>query len=286
MIDQSELSILDKIYTNHLPTLPPGASARLIAFSNEDTEFDKLIEVISHFPNITARLLALANSAWSSPASVITSLEGACSRLGFSIVKSTSRALAVASPFNPNKCPAFDPLRYWAIAFMSAHAAASLVSASTSIKELQPSSASTAGLLHNLGLLWLVDSLPGEVGQAIELCEKNQQLSLRQALQQVIGVDHAQAGGRLARHWDLPESLADAMGCYLEVDYQGEYREVVHSVGLAVELVSAVWAGIPCPAPDLRAAYLGLNEKELGLVFNELRMKLPRTLNLAKILFA
>lgn len=285
MTKEQDSSVLDGIYTLHLPTLPTGAPALLKALSDEDADYEKLVDIIGHFPNITARLLSLANSVWSAPVSDITSLEEACSRLGFAIVRSTSIALTVATPFDPNKCPAFDPLYFWTIAFMSADVAASLVSASPSIKNLQPSSARTAGLLHNLGLLWLADCLPTEVGEAIELRKQGREPSLRQALKQTIGVDHAQAGGRLAQNWEFPESLVDAMGCYPEIHYKGDHREVVHCVGLAVELVCAVWAGVPRPPPSLRVASLGLNEKELDLIFDQLRMKLPRIINLAKTLF-
>lgn len=286
MADKLESSILDKISTNHLPTLPPGAPNLLKAVSDEETDFDRLVEIIGRFPNITARLLSLANSAWSSPVSNITSLEEACSRLGFSIVKSTSIALTVATPFNPNKCPAFDPLNFWTNAFMSADAAASLVSASPSIRDLQPSSARTAGLLHNLGLLWLADRLPDEMGAALELVKQDSESSLREALREIIGVDYAQASGRLAQDWELPESLVDAMGKYSEIHYQGEHREVVHSVGLAVKLVSATWAGEPCPPQDLRVASLGLQEVDMQRVFDQQVAKLPKITDLARTLFS
>lgn len=286
MRDQFESSILDKICTDHLPTLPPGAPGLLKKLSNEETDFKELVEIIGRFPSIIARLLALANSAWSSPVSSITSLEDACSRLGFSIVKSTSIALTVATPFNPNKCPSFDPLNYWTNAFMSAEAAASLVLASPSIRELQPSSASTAGILHNLGLLWLADRLPDEMGEAIEMVKQDSEQTLRGALRETIGVDYAQASGRLAQNWELPESMVDAMGKYPEIHYQGAHREVVHSVGLAAELVSAAWAGESCPPRDLRVASLGLQEADMKLIFDQQVAKLPKITDLARTLFS
>ena len=62
------------------------------SLADENMGYQQLAEVIKHYPNITARLIFLANSPWSSPISPISSIEQACSRLGVPIVKSIPRS--------------------------------------------------------------------------------------------------------------------------------------------------------------------------------------------------
>jgi HD-like signal output (HDOD) protein len=89
----------------------------------------------------------------------VTSLEATCSRLGLGVVRSTSIALAISAPFNPAKCPSFDLEYYWCSVLLTAEAASRLAAESSSKHEFEPATARAAGLLHNLGLLWLVDRL-------------------------------------------------------------------------------------------------------------------------------
>ena len=280
------IEVLDKLITHQLPTLLPGAPDLLKSLSEDDIEIDEMVVVLERFPNIVGRLISLANSAWSAPVSTVTSLEVACSRLGFAVVKSTSIALAVAAPFNPNRCPTFDPEFFWSFALLSAETASWLVPESTSVKDLQPSTARTAGLMHSLGLLWLVDKLPEELNQVFEMMQRDKDLSLRQGLNQVLGFDHAQAGGILGKNWDLPDVLVAAMACYPEKNHQSVHREIVHTVGLAVNLVSAAWRVESGPRDDVRSDFLGISAKNLKEIFDRISQRQAKIQELAKNLFA
>ena len=79
----------------------------------------------------TGKLISLANSVWSAPTDEVSSLENACARLGFGVVRSTSIAIAVAAPFNPSTCPAFDLEYYWCSVLLTADVASRLVSVSS-----------------------------------------------------------------------------------------------------------------------------------------------------------
>lgn len=275
---------LDQLSSLQLPTLPAGTPFLLKSLTNENIDFVELAAIVEKFPSIAGKLISLVNSAWSAPASTVTSLEATCSRLGFGVVRSTGIALAVASPFNPSICLSFDPEYFWCSALLSADAASRLASISSSSNDLEPSTARAAGLLHNLAVLWLVDQLPTEADQAFLMVKKNQAESLQQALVQVLGFDQMQAGSRLARNWDLPEPLIAAMTHYPETNYQGSESEIVNTVGLAVKLVSAVLKEAPCPAPDLRQPKLGITEENIARVFEQLTGQLVKTRAIARVL--
>jgi len=275
---------LVQLSTLQLPTLPAGTPFLINSLTNENIDFIELASIVEKFPSIAGKLISLVNSAWSAPASAITSLEATCSRLGFGVVKSTSIALAVATPFNPTNCSSFDAEQFWCSALLTADAASRLVAISSSRNELEPTTARTAGLLHNLGLLWLVDRLPAEVDQALITAKQNQVESLRQALVHVLGFDQLQAGQHLGRSWGLPEPLLQAMTHYPETSYQGSQSDIVTTVGLAVKLVSAIFKQESCPEPDLRLSGLGITEVNFQDLFEQLNGQLVKTQAIAKVL--
>lgn len=277
-------STFNQLATLQLPSMPAGAPYLLKSLTNESIDFTELASVVEKFPGIAGKLISLVNSAWSAPASEVTSLEATCSRLGLGVVRSTSIALAVASPFNSTRCPSFDLEYYWCSVLLTADAASRLVAVSSSKHECEPATARAAGLLHNLGLLWLADRLPAEVDQALAMVKAGQVESVRQALTQVLGIDQAQAGGYLGNSWALPEPLVSTMTHYPEADYQGAQCGLVTTVGLATRLVSAVLKQEPCPAQDIRLSSLGITGENLNAVFEQVNGQLVRTRDIAKVL--
>ncbi len=277
-------STLGQLSALQLPSLPAGAPYLLKSLTNEDIDFVELASVVEKFPGIAGKLISLVNSAWSAPATEVTSLEDTCSRLGLGVVRSTSIALAVASPFNSTKCPSFDLEYYWCSVLLAADAASRLVGVATKKHEFEPATARAAGLLHNLGLLWLADRLPDEIDQALIMVKNHQAESIHQALVQVIGFDQAQAGGYLGASWALPKPLVSAMTHYPQADYQGTHGELVTTVGLAARLVSAVLKQESCPAQDPRLPRLGISPENLNAVFEQVNAQLDKTRNIAKVL--
>ena len=277
-------STLKQLTTLQLPSMPAGAPYLLKSLTDEAIEFAELASVVEKFPGIAGKLISLVNSAWSAPTAAVTSLEATCSRLGLGVVRSTSIALAVASPFNSTKCPSFDLEHYWCSVLLTADAASRLAVVSSSQHELEPATARAAGLLHNLGLLWLADRLPVEVDQALTMVKNGQAESVQQALTQVLGFDQAQAGGYLGNSWALPEPLVSAMIHYQDSDYQGSHCEVVSAVGLSARLVSAVFKQESCLEQDARLSSLGITVENLNAVFEQLTGQLVKTRDIAKVL--
>lgn len=281
---RSDESTLDQLSTFQLPSLPAGAPYLLKSLTDETIGFVELASVVEKFPGIAGKLISLVNSAWSAPVAEVTSLEATCSRLGLGVVRSTSIALAISAPFNPARCPSFDLEYYWCSVLLTAEAASRLATESSAKHEFEPATARAAGLLHNLGLLWLVDRLPAEVDQALIMVKNDQSESLQQALSQVLGFDQAQAGGYLGNSWALPEPLVSTMIHYPETDYQGSQCELVTTVGLAARVVSAVLKKESCPEQDVRLSGLGIAEENLAAVFEQLNGQLVKTQAIAKIL--
>jgi HD-like signal output (HDOD) protein len=276
---------LAKLNTKQIPVLPPGITYLMQSMMDESLNFHQLAQIVERFPSIAARLIGLANSVWSSPVNPISSLEMACSRLGFSVVRSTSIALAVASPFDPSRCPAFDTEDFWCHSLLVADTANWLAQAANDEATLPPQTARAAGLLHDLGLLWLVDQLPKASNQALLQHRNNPAVSLDQALLNITGINLGEVGRHLAEAWNLPESLRVAMSHRTAKPHKTAYWEIALLVELADCLVSSVGEDRPCPisAPHLQA--LNIKPDKLDPVLHLLNQQIETARELAHVLF-
>lgn len=269
-----------------LPVIPIALPELVQTLGDKDINQTKLAKIISRFPSITARLLFLANSAWASPRVPITTLQMACVRLGLNLVRNVSIALAVSSPFDPRRCPSFNPEQFWCTALLVADAGNWLSLSSGATTESDPQVVYTAGLLHNLGLLWLADNNPVPTGQALEAAAVDESLSVKQALNQLCDMDYCVAGGLFGRAWSLPDVLVIAMEQHCNVDYQGEMQETAAIVGVATTMVSALYKNLEQAPDDRRLALLDITPGDRDAVYAKLAAKMEDRQNLARSLIA
>ncbi len=280
-----EKEILQRLNCKHLPVLPPDISRLIKSLTDDSVKFSQLADTIEIYPSIAARLIAIANSAWSSPMDEITSLEKACTRLGFNIVRSTSIALAVAAPFDPNRCPGFNAKRFWSTSLLAAEGATLLATSSTSTS-IQPATARAAGMLHNLGLLLLADKLPIEVNESIKLVQKQEYIHLGDALQYMLGFNHCDAGRLLGQNWKLPEILIDAMAYgIVEENSLEQSSETADLIRLTASMVSSLQQDRLWPTSEDSLEKLQITSADAIKVFERLSNQLEKTQKMADMLF-
>ncbi len=228
----------------HVPPFPNNIHVLMRALADEDMDTRKLAALILNYPVITARLISLANSAWASPTIKVTNVESACIRLGRSVVKGVGLAIAVSSSFNTTRCACFDPVRFWTTSMLVSEGAGLLVShlpnQPKQADDLQYT-AQTAGVLHNLGLLWLADNLAVETAQAFQLRESSMDLTVNQALMQSLGIDYCTIGGWIGQQWKLPEVLVEIMQYHRDPEYKEGGVVLVLLVGAAAKMVNALY---------------------------------------------
>lgn len=281
---QTHDDLIQRLDFKRIPVLPPGAPYLLESLMDDSIGFSELSAVIERYPSIAARLIALANSAWSSPISEITSLETSVTRLGLDIVRSTGIALAVSSPFNPDRCPGFDSKYFWTTALLAADGAAWLATCCES-NRTEPPTARAAGLIHNLGLLWLADQLPEQLQHAIRLVHDDDKLHLADALLYLIGFDYCEVGRQLGQAWKLPENLVNAMAHHTDEDLQQHTGESAGLVGITVTMLSAMQRHRPWAVPQSRLAHVGVSPADATDVYDRLTGQLDEIQQLAEILF-
>lgn len=266
------------------PVLADGAYLLLEALSDVTLPFDQLAARLEHFPSIVGRLLSLANSPWSSPATPVTSLDAAVARLGVDIVRTISIALTMAAPFNPDRCALFDVRRYWCSALLAAHTAAQIAIA-TDLRIVSSPVARTCGLMHNMGLLWLADTLPEETGSALALAEAEPAISVNDALIAACGVGYSDAGAILSEAWQMPQPIATGMTYHIPAAPGTREEKLSRLITLAAAMASAIYVESATEIHPGLYEELGIDHTTFLHLQDDLAGVFPSTQELASTLF-
>lgn len=262
----------------------PGLPQLMRSLADDDVEFEALTTMLNRFPGIVARLLAAANSAWCQRGSPVTSLQSACANLGLRLVRSISISVAVSAPFNALKCPTFDVTRFWSSSLLVAESAQKLALAGRNVRPIEPESVHTAGLLHNIGLLWLADQFPQELDSAFGLAATSGDVSFPDALNRVFGIGLAKVSALVLGRWGIPAPLVTAIENYADPAYADPEWESAALVGASTELVTAASHGEPCPPARRALEALGISQDTLATVFRLAQSQASVTAEIAQSL--
>lgn len=165
-------------------------------------------ETLSADPGLSVRLLSTVNSAAYALRREVRSVEHAIALLGIPTVESLVLSAAVSESIPSQAQPGYENRRFWRAATRRAATARALAGV------LHPASASesfTAGLLQDMAVPFLATGLSREYGPVLEAWHTGSE-SLADLEEQKFGWDHAEIGNWLGLSWNLPESLATAIG--------------------------------------------------------------------------
>ena len=191
----------------HLPPAPRVLPELLSLLRNDDVDTDKVVSVIAYDPSITAAVLQLCNSAFYAPSSRIGDLNQAVTWLGFRQVYQLVTAVVGSRTLGPaQKGYGIDKGELWQ------HAVATAVAAQLLARKVgdDESLVFTAALLHDIGKIVLSEALEHIYAKLIEDSQQKQH-SLLEAEKSLLGVQHAEVGGRLLARWKFPDSIVNAV---------------------------------------------------------------------------
>lgn len=272
----------------NLPSLSKNIYTLLKSATDTDMNYQQLAVIIKQFPEISARLIFLANSAWLAPAQPISSIEQACSMLGHSVVKSVSFGVSISSFFDTRKCPGFKTNHFWSTSILVSEGAGLLASRMSNQVDCIDfeQTVQSAGLLHNIGLLWLADNLPKETDKALQVIVDDPSLTINEGLLQYAGTDYCEVGGWLGDQLGFPDVLTVAVKHHLASDYQEPFWEAALLVGSAAAMVAALHNQSDKVLENARLDALGLSYSDQEIVFKQLSKNYAKTQELAKTMFA
>lgn len=227
---------------SELPAIPKVAQLILQEITNENVDISKLSQAIEMDPALVARIVGLANSAFFGRNEKIFTVSDAIIKvLGLNTVRSLALSIVLSQPFRAEQCTGFKLDEYWLEAMLTASIAKELSpNICATSDEMDFSAVYICGLLHNIGLLVLVHKFSDEMKNVFRHVPDMHTENILRAEAEILGLDHAQGGGILARKWHIPDNIIVAMENNHNPDYQGKYWKMSLAIGVSSRIANAI----------------------------------------------
>lgn len=187
-----------------LPPFPMVAQRALLLLNQSEVNIQELVDIVKFDPAITANILRISNSAFFGLRREIHSLHQALLLLGTQELLKIIIASGATRVFCRTTPGYFtERLGLWR------HSVSCALMADLLARELtlaERAASFTAGLLHDIGKVVLSLFVDEKFTDIMEVVE-GRGVSFQTAEREVLGIDHAQLGGEMARLWDFPDRL-------------------------------------------------------------------------------
>jgi HD-like signal output (HDOD) protein len=259
-----------------LDPVPTSVSRLVSIISRDHWAFSEVEQVISLDQALTGRLLQVANSAASATLMPIGTVKDAIIRVGVGPVVSFAMATCIGPSFR-RALPEYglSEGQLWRHSVASSLAAEIITAmAQTPV----PAEAVTAALLHDVGKLVLARFLTPELLSGLADAQHLGDRTAMQAEIDVLGVHHGELGGLIARHWALPDRIAEGITHHHAPDKIADpLCDTVHIANIAAKIVLGPPSDVPGadlePSPD-SVARLGLGSLFIERLCNHVSRRL------------
>jgi putative nucleotidyltransferase with HDIG domain len=204
-------TLLDEVVT--LPSLPSTVAHIMRLVSDPQCSLNAVAQAVSADPPLAIKTLRLVNAAYYGLRQKVSTIEHAVILLGIKVIKNLAFTASV-----------FDIMKGSVDGFFR-HSIATGLAMRVLVEVRQvncivqaPEEAFVCGLLHDIGKVILREFLPRESAQVAQICLESGAL-WQDVEREIIGVDHAQIGARLAQKWKLPDVLSQAVGGHHDLKY-------------------------------------------------------------------
>jgi putative nucleotidyltransferase with HDIG domain len=245
----------------------------IAVLDDEDANANLLVENLYRDVVLTARLIGLANSAANRLPSqrTVSDVNSAVAMLGFSRVRTLVTTLSIRDAFTPDT-PASIADGFWSHSVDVGTAAKSIAEHIGLKAELTY----VAGLLHDIGALWIAINFPAEFAHMNTLLRGPTHHFIDQE-RELIGTDHAEIGSMLCQLWGLPEDIQQAIAGHHQPEAMPPTRYVM-CVHLAEMTCNALNLGkrsrnIVSHVSEQALPVLGLNWNQMPDLLGEIEAR-------------
>lgn len=201
MLEPNILRKLERI--KDLPTIPIVITEILAAIDNPNMSANKLAKLIEKDQGLTARVLKVANSPFYGFSRKISTVDLAIVIMGFNVLKEIVLSIVIKRFYSKILTQIFDIKAFWLYGLFCASTSRLLA---RKLGYKIAGEAFVAGLVHDIGILIIVEYFTEDYKKIKELSEVNSITHL-EAEKQVLGSDHSEIGGWLAEKWNLPNQI-------------------------------------------------------------------------------
>lgn len=248
-----------------LPTLPSVCVRVNDLMANPNTSAAEIGAVVAHDQIVAARLLSVVNSSFYGFRHRINSVTRAMTMIGFRGLRDLMLALgALPALRTHSRHKEFDDTSFWSHAV---GVAAGARATALMLRLPNPEEAFTAGLLHDLGKVAQYQFMTDDFMRLIEKAHSENEPIHRLELDR-LRFCHADVGQLLARRWNFPDSLVEAITYHHHPGRAPRYAREAAMVHLADIIARAKALGdtydARVPPVDMEAwKVLGLRKEQL-----------------------
>lgn len=208
-VDRERLKRITQTIIN-LPTLPTIVAKMLEIIDDPRSSARSLTRLINTDQVLTARILKLANSSFYGFPNPISTINLAVVVLGFETIKNLGLSVSVISRFAQARKDGelLDYTRFWEHC-VGVGVASRMLARMHGLRAIE-SEAFVAGLIHDIGKVILSQYQTERYSECLRIAREEEML-LARAEERVFEASHAEVGSWLARKWNLPETLVEAI---------------------------------------------------------------------------
>src|SRR2546421_5156025 len=192
-----------------LPPLPAVVTRIMQTINNPMTGADELSRLIALDQGLSSKILRIVNSAYYGFPKRISTVTHAVVILGFNTVRNLVLGVSAFGMLSQKaSASGLNRRLFWE------HSVATAVAASTLSKHKKPKTrtvveeAFLAGLLHDIGELFLDCYFPVQYAVAIARAA-SEGMDVIEAEQSILGLNHVMIGQKIAEQWNFPASLVN-----------------------------------------------------------------------------
>lgn len=210
MLDQTEQSSL--IIGRDLPALP-ASYAKLLKILNQDNAGLKdVAHLIEHDPAMTAKVLQIVNSSFFALRRDITSANDAVVFLGLETIKGLVLSQQIFKCFANKGISTVLLDELWNHSLLTGYIARHIVKMEGASRH-EVDAAFTAGILHDIGKLVMLEQLPTTYYQYANSIVNDNQESIK-VEKMIFNTCHSLLGATLLRSWGLSDLLIEPVACH------------------------------------------------------------------------
>ena len=261
---------------------PPDICMKLFELINSAATGAKdIAEVINVDPNLTVRLLRVANSSFYGFSGKIDTVSRAVTLIGTAELYQLVLSISAVKSFSniPNDLVSMET--FWRHSVYTGLLARSLAGRA---HVLHPERLFIAGLMHDIGSLVLYHQRPDAMRDVLLISDGDEEVMFQAELER-FGFSHAGIAGHLMEQWHFPDELKEAVSLHHQPEQAEQARLEAHILYLANHLVNESEQGnfMGSPRGDIQLSaslleVIGLEENELFFSFEEAAEQFPSTL--------
>ncbi len=271
------------LHCRNLPS-PPSVAMQIIALAQDpNATLGAAAQIISVDPALSARLLRVANSPLYATRRRIDTLTQAMAMLGLNATLSLALGFSLIHGLRGHNGTAELQERIWRRSVLAAMASR-LLGQQANLKRAE--SLMLAGLLQDIGRLALLQAMPEEYSALCAGAGAGDNAALLAQERERFDADHTDVGAWLARRWNLPDYLVEAIAASELEDAEDPFLRCIQASGAIADLWLApagendAERALACARTD---SCTGRGEEALAEVLSLLAVSLPEISTLFEV---